>query len=106
MLPNPFVPARSSRHRLACLALYRALVREGQRVPLPDDVLASGTTHPIKHLVRRQFRRNKGDVSKRLVYSALSAGYKVGRRRPPDLSCADARGGGGGPLDANDVASS
>lgn len=79
---STFVPARDSRHRHACFALYRALVREGRRVPLPSDLLgpnASGPHkgHPIPGLIQRQFRRNKGDVSKRLVFVALTAGYKV-----------------------------
>lgn len=72
-----FNPSRSSRHRVACLALYRALVRKALLVPLPDDVPRPGPTNPIQHLVARQFRRNRHDVSKRLVFSALAAGYKV-----------------------------
>lgn len=78
-----FKPARSSRHRTACFALYRALVRQAVGVPLPDDLQlppsASGRakTHPVHHLVKRQFRRNADDVSKRLVFAALAAGYNV-----------------------------
>ena len=33
--------------------------------------------NPIKHLVRRAFRRNRADTSPRLVYPALSAGYRA-----------------------------
>ncbi|EEY23923.1 conserved hypothetical protein [Verticillium alfalfae VaMs.102] len=76
MPPLQFVPARDSRHRHACLALYRALVREGRRIPLPTDILADQSAHPIQHMIRKQFRRNKGDTGPRVVFAALTAGYK------------------------------
>lgn len=86
-----FVPARDSRHRHACLALYRALVREGRRIPLPADILADQSVHPIQHMIRKQFRRNKGDTGQRVVFAALTAGYKVGSyvygRRFSSLKC-------------------
>jgi hypothetical protein len=41
-----------------------------------------GPIHPIKHLVRKSFRRNKDDTSPRLVISALRNGYKVGSTLP------------------------
>jgi hypothetical protein len=100
-----FQPARSSRHRAACLALYRALVRRALLVPLDDAAAAAeeaaeadyggdddgggsgggcsgwaARRNPIHELVRRQFRRNANDVSKRLVFAALAAGYKVRAR--------------------------
>lgn len=75
------IPARNSRHRFACLALYRALLRSARGIQLPvaapEDI-----RDPVRWLVRGQFRRNRRDVSPRLVYSALSAGYKV---RPSGL---------------------
>ncbi|KAM0331274.1 hypothetical protein ACHAQA_002944 [Verticillium albo-atrum] len=71
-----FVPARDSRHRHACLALYRALVREGRRIPLPADVLANKPANPVQHMIKRQFRRNRGDTAPRIVFAALTAGYK------------------------------
>jgi hypothetical protein len=80
-MPGLFVPARDSRHRAACFALYKALIRQSVRVPLPDDVVRppglEGPVHPLKHLVRKGFRRNKNDTSSRLVISALRNGYKV-----------------------------
>ena len=80
MRPGQFIPARSPRHRQACIALFRALVRQGQRVPLPSDLAAAAAElSPIRELVRRQFARNRADVSPRIVYAALSAGYKVFR---------------------------
>ncbi|KAI0113459.1 hypothetical protein F4814DRAFT_347324 [Daldinia grandis] len=77
-MPQYFVPARNSRHRTACFALYRALLRQALFIPLPDDLATSrGPVNPIKHLIRRAFRRNTSVTSPRLVYPALKAGYKI-----------------------------
>ncbi|KAI0864113.1 hypothetical protein F4860DRAFT_31434 [Xylaria cubensis] len=73
------VPARNSRHRTACLALYRALLRLAPQVSLPDN-LATGWgagKNPITIHIRRAFRRNVADTSPRIVYPALSAGYRM-----------------------------
>ncbi|KAJ9138776.1 hypothetical protein NKR19_g7708 [Coniochaeta hoffmannii] len=79
-MPSLFVASRSPRHRTACFALYKALIQQAVRVPLPDDILRApgleGPAHPIKHLIRKSFRRNKNDTSPRLVISALRNGYK------------------------------
>ncbi|KAL2174607.1 uncharacterized protein P884DRAFT_249769 [Thermothelomyces heterothallicus CBS 202.75] len=78
-MPSFFVPARSSRHRLACFALYRSLIRQGLRVPLPDELSKDsplGPANPIRTLIRNGFRRNKRDTSPRLVVSALKNGYR------------------------------
>ncbi|KAI1307192.1 hypothetical protein F5Y03DRAFT_383936 [Xylaria venustula] len=78
--PTKFlVPARNSRHRIACLALFRALLRLAPQVSLPDD-LASGWgagKNPIAIHIRRAFRRNVSDTSPRIIYPALSAGYRM-----------------------------
>ncbi|GKT59896.1 DNA repair protein [Colletotrichum tofieldiae] len=75
MSPSQFIPARSSRHRVACIALYRALVREARAIPLPDDVLRKGTQNPIPRLVKKAFGRNRTETSYRIVFSALGTGY-------------------------------
>ncbi|KAK0643979.1 hypothetical protein B0T16DRAFT_191558 [Cercophora newfieldiana] len=78
-MPLPVKPARDARHRLACFALYRALLRQGRRVPLADDIapgLFPGPAHPIQALVRKAFRRNRRIDSQRLVVSALQNGYR------------------------------
>ncbi|KAI8964514.1 hypothetical protein F5Y11DRAFT_345449 [Daldinia sp. FL1419] len=65
------------RHELG-FALYRALLRQAPLIPLPDDLATSrGPVHPIKHLIRRAFRRNTSITSPRLVYPALKAGYQI-----------------------------
>ncbi|ORY61757.1 uncharacterized protein BCR38DRAFT_441060 [Pseudomassariella vexata] len=71
------IPARDSRHRTACFALYRALLNLAPHVPLPSNLATAwGPKNPIAHLIRRAFRRNRADVSPRLVYPALKAGYR------------------------------
>ncbi|KAI2470223.1 hypothetical protein F4781DRAFT_186655 [Annulohypoxylon bovei var. microspora] len=77
-MPRFLIPARDSRHRIACFALYRALLKEAPSIKLPDNLVrAWGPGNPIKHLVRRTFRRNIADTSPRLVYSALKVGYQM-----------------------------
>ncbi|KAI1801321.1 hypothetical protein F4811DRAFT_464723 [Daldinia bambusicola] len=77
-MPQYLIPARNSRHRTACFALYRALLRQAPLIPLPDDLASSrGPVNPVKHLVRRAFRRNTSITSPRLVYPALKAGYQI-----------------------------
>ncbi|KAI1278292.1 hypothetical protein F5Y07DRAFT_71189 [Xylaria sp. FL0933] len=73
------IPALDSRHRIACLALCRALLRLAPQISLPDD-LASGWgpgKNPIAIHIQRAFRRNVADTSPRIVYPALSAGYRM-----------------------------
>ncbi|KAK4190871.1 hypothetical protein QBC35DRAFT_357595, partial [Podospora australis] len=76
-MPLFYNPARSSRHRKACLALYKALQRIGATVPLPPDIETGlGPENPLKTLIRNGFRRNKLDTSPRLVSAALKNGYR------------------------------
>ncbi|ROW03435.1 hypothetical protein VSDG_01550 [Cytospora chrysosperma] len=76
-MPSFFVPARDSRHRAACFALYRALLRQVPRISLPDDLTSRpGWINPIQFLINSGFRRNKNDTSPRLVTSALKSGYR------------------------------
>ncbi|KAK1702573.1 hypothetical protein BDP67DRAFT_625098 [Colletotrichum lupini] len=75
-MPSHFVPAQNSRHRIAAIALYRALVREARAVPLPNDVLRKGVENPLPRLVKKGFKRNQTEASYRLVLAALSKGYK------------------------------
>ncbi|KAI4602265.1 hypothetical protein KJ359_009504 [Pestalotiopsis sp. 9143b] len=74
-----FVPARNSRHRIACFALYRALLKASPKVPLPDDLETAWgyKRHPISNVIRKAFLKNRNDTSPRLVYPALQAGYRM-----------------------------
>ncbi|KAK0673182.1 hypothetical protein QBC41DRAFT_362007 [Cercophora samala] len=87
-MPLFFQPARSSRHRIACLALYKALLRTASLVPLPsqtDDPSlyippakpTKPTPPPIQTIIRNAFKRNSHDVSPRLITSALKNGYQA-----------------------------
>ncbi|PBP27343.1 DNA repair protein [Diplocarpon rosae] len=57
------------------IALYRSLLEQCIRIPLPADLLPRGPVHPIKHFIRKKFRQNFHHTSPRLVYSALKTGY-------------------------------
>ncbi|PHH68354.1 hypothetical protein CDD80_7582 [Ophiocordyceps camponoti-rufipedis] len=73
MPPQPYVPARDHRHRVAALALYRALVRSARAIPLPPDLAASRS---VAGLVRRRFVKHRHYTSPRLLYIAMAAGYR------------------------------
>lgn len=76
-MPSYFIPARDSRHRVACFALYRALLRQVPHISLPADLTSRpGWINPIRFLIRAGFRRNKTDTSPRLVTAALQSGYR------------------------------
>ncbi|PVH83191.1 hypothetical protein DL98DRAFT_570016 [Cadophora sp. DSE1049] len=83
--PHQFYPRASGPHRIACIALYRSLLEQSIRVPLPaklsSDVVAGdkiggfGKVNPIKHFIQKKFRQNAHHASPRLIVSALKAGY-------------------------------
>lgn len=80
-----FIPSRNSRHRIAAIALYRALIKAAQAVPIPSqhgdtsqEQRRQASAHPLAKIVRRRFDRNKIDISNRLVFASMAAGYKVG----------------------------
>ncbi|GAB0132267.1 hypothetical protein EsDP_00000708 [Epichloe bromicola] len=72
----PFVPARNSRHRIAALSLYRALLRSARKIPLPKDLQTQHPRSAIEHVVRKRFIKNRPLTSFRLVYASMAAGYK------------------------------
>lgn len=71
-----YVPSKSSRHRIAALALYRALVRNGSKIEIAEDVPRGGPRHPVAHIIRRRFESHRNYTSLRLVYSAMASGYQ------------------------------
>ncbi|KAF8867346.1 hypothetical protein BDZ45DRAFT_719663 [Acephala macrosclerotiorum] len=75
--PGQFLPRKSSAHRIACIALYRALLKQCPRIPIPDDIPLRGKTGPIKHLIQKAFRKNVYLVGPRVVVPALESGYAV-----------------------------
>lgn len=77
MKPATFIPARNARHRIAVIALYRALLRVGNKFPTPEECRTVTGAHPVVCTIRKRVASNKGITSLRLSYAALSAGYKV-----------------------------
>ncbi|KAG4441684.1 hypothetical protein IFR05_002818 [Cadophora sp. M221] len=66
------------------IALYRSLLAQSVRVPLParfsnngegDGENGFGKINPLKHLVRKKFRQNTHHTSPRLIVPALKTGY-------------------------------
>ncbi|KAF7879066.1 hypothetical protein EAF04_000266 [Stromatinia cepivora] len=76
-MPTQFIPSKSGPHRIACIALYRALLEQCLRVPIPAELQPKGPIHPLKHLVRKQFRRNVWEHSPKIVVAALKTGYEA-----------------------------
>ncbi|KAI9650056.1 hypothetical protein NHQ30_000069 [Ciborinia camelliae] len=76
-MPAQFIPRKSGRHRIACIALYRALLEQCLRVPIPAEIQPKGPIHPLKHLIRKQFRRNASEHSLKTVVVALNTGYEA-----------------------------
>jgi len=89
-LDKHFIPAHSSRHRIAVIALYRALIALASSIQLPADLTrewhgaagskrrreAGRAPHPLVDIVRCTFKRNRNDTSPRIVAPALHAGYR------------------------------
>ncbi|KOS22437.1 hypothetical protein ESCO_001874 [Escovopsis weberi] len=76
MSRSQFVAARSSRHRVAALALYRALIRTAGQVPIPQQLRAPGPRSSLVKLVRKRFVKNTPFTSFRLIYASMAVGYK------------------------------
>ncbi|CAG9988528.1 unnamed protein product [Clonostachys byssicola] len=45
-----FVAAKNSRHRIAAISLYRALIRTSQKIAIPRELSKHARTHPVAHL--------------------------------------------------------
>ncbi|KAG5952788.1 hypothetical protein E4U53_008072 [Claviceps sorghi] len=71
-----FIPARNSRHRIAALSLYRALLRSAGKIAIPKDSEARRSRNEVQHVIRKRFVDNRPLTSLRLVYASMTAGYK------------------------------
>ncbi|CAM1505728.1 Fc.00g113650.m01.CDS01 [Cosmosporella sp. VM-42] len=76
MVRSVFVPSRNSRHRTAALALYRALIKTGRKIPLPHSLPHPRPINPVAQLIKKRFAKNINYTSLRLVYTSMAAGYK------------------------------
>ncbi|KFY15114.1 hypothetical protein V492_02216 [Pseudogymnoascus sp. VKM F-4246] len=75
-MPKQFFPKKRGVHRIACIALYRALLSKCRLIDIPPS-FHRGDVPPIKHIIRRQFRRNAHVTSAPLVVAALRVGYEA-----------------------------
>ncbi|KAH8599001.1 hypothetical protein B0O99DRAFT_486030, partial [Bisporella sp. PMI_857] len=71
------LPRHSGPHRIACIALYRALLLQCQNVPLPNDIPRSGSVNPLVWQVRKGFRRHVSQTSPARIREALTVGYNA-----------------------------
>merc|ERR1712230_203398 len=75
-MPRQFAPHKSGVHRLACLSLYRVLLRECGRL---STNLGIDTVHGIKDslrpLVRYRFENDRNLLSPSQVANGIAAGY-------------------------------
>ncbi|KHN95949.1 uncharacterized protein MAM_06311 [Metarhizium album ARSEF 1941] len=73
---RPFIPASNSRHRIAALSLYRALLRSAGKIDVPTDAQNPTPGAAMARAVRKAFVKNRAYTSSRLVYASMVAGYK------------------------------
>jgi hypothetical protein len=59
------------------IALYRALLIQCPKIPLPPEALVRGPVNPIKHLIRKKFKQNVFVTSPAQVVKLLEFGYAV-----------------------------
>ncbi|KAG6004515.1 hypothetical protein E4U21_001013 [Claviceps maximensis] len=71
-----FIPARNSRHRIAALSLYRALLRSAGKIAIPKDFQTQRSGNAIQRAVRKRFVDDRPLTSFRLVYASMAGGYK------------------------------
>ncbi|KAB2570766.1 DNA repair protein [Lasiodiplodia theobromae] len=73
-MPAFVVPARSGAHRVAAIALYRALLTQCSPAAFP---LADDQRIVLRNIIRNKFRRNRHVHSTRLLKLSFTAGYEL-----------------------------
>ncbi|KAF1911869.1 hypothetical protein BDU57DRAFT_460445 [Ampelomyces quisqualis] len=71
-MPQFLRPNKSTQHRVAAIALYRALLSRCSSAPLPGDDRDS-----LRNAIRNKFRRNKNLQSPYLLGLSFKAGYET-----------------------------
>nr|POE47360.1 hypothetical protein CFP56_00691 [Quercus suber] len=71
-MPAHLIPHKSGLHRIAAIALYRALLTQAQRCPLP-----SLQRHELQNVVRTRFKHARFDTSQRQLKIRFAAGYEA-----------------------------
>ncbi|KAL1622850.1 hypothetical protein SLS54_004870 [Diplodia seriata] len=76
-MPAFVVPARSGAHRIAAIALYRALLTQCSPAATPSLPLADDQRAALRNVIRNKFRRNRHVHSARLLKLSFTAGYEL-----------------------------
>ncbi|KAL1792064.1 hypothetical protein ACET3X_009815 [Alternaria dauci] len=71
-MPRFLQPKNSTQHRVAAIALYRALLSRCSSAPLPDDERVS-----LRNAIRNKFRRNRKIQSPYQLGLSFKAGYQT-----------------------------
>ncbi|KAH7080316.1 hypothetical protein BKA63DRAFT_407758 [Paraphoma chrysanthemicola] len=71
-MPRFLPPIKSTQHRVAAIALYRALLSRCSSAPLTDDERV-----PLRNAIRNKFRRNRKLSSPYLLGLSFKAGYEA-----------------------------
>ncbi|KAF2145823.1 uncharacterized protein K452DRAFT_221209 [Aplosporella prunicola CBS 121167] len=71
-MPKFLVPKQSSQHRVAAIALYRALLTQCAAVPLPDEQRTA-----LANIARNKFRKTANMHSTPQLKLAFSTGYEA-----------------------------
>ncbi|KAF2030116.1 hypothetical protein EK21DRAFT_66280 [Setomelanomma holmii] len=71
-MPRFLQPIKSTQHRVAAIALYRALLSRCFSAPLTDDERL-----PLRNAIRNKFRRNRRLSSAYLLGLSFKAGYET-----------------------------
>ncbi|EXJ59106.1 hypothetical protein A1O7_06537 [Cladophialophora yegresii CBS 114405] len=72
-MPRLLAPHKSGPHRLACLALFRSLLRESRHVGTATS--STTTADTLRSLVRYRFRKDRGLQSRPRIVHGLKAGH-------------------------------
>ncbi|OJD37965.1 dna repair protein [Diplodia corticola] len=71
------VPARSGAHRVAAIALYRALLTQCSPKASPSLPLADNQRAALRNVIRNKFRRNRHVHSAKHLKLSFTAGYEL-----------------------------
>lgn len=73
-MPKFLVPHKSGAHRIAAIALYRALLTQSQRVSIPQSPAANTE---LQNVVRNRFKQARHVTSYRQLKTSFEAGYEA-----------------------------
>ena len=71
-MPNLRIPRRSSQHRFAAIALYRALLAQCRAVPIAETQRSE-----LQNIIRNRFKQAQHSASSRYLRVSFEAGYEA-----------------------------